>query len=110
MPTLLFFIGSQSPELWLLQLFSLTSYFQYIYIYIHILAAYAQHCQANVNIELYGSLSNLGLVGPLISFWLSEQLPVGVPNIKPHTFPYPHVVVGNAYSVIWTLNAKFQSD
>ena len=64
---------------------------------------------ANVNMKHYRSLSNFGLVGPLISFWQPKQLPVSVANTKPHTLPHPHVV-NKAHPITWTPYAKFQPD
>ena len=62
----------------------------------------------NVNMKHYRSLSNLGLVGPLIRFWQPKQLPVDTANNKPHT--WPHHVVNNAHPFILNPYAQFQPD
>ena len=79
-----------------------------MHVCMYVLAAYTQHCPADVNMKHYRSLSNFGLVTTLISFW-QPKLPIGVANKNPHTLPQPPVVI-NAHPVTWIPYAKFQLD
>ena len=76
-----------------------------IYMCVYIYPALPGQCQHE---RWYKPLSNFGLVGLLISFWLPEQLSVGLAATKPHTLPHPHEI-NIAHPVTWKLHSKFWS-